>query len=321
VHRIGIVGAVSFICVVSASSALAAPALHPQTVGSSTPVAVAHAKPVRPLDAVAHRGASAYAPENTLAAIDEAAERGAETVEIDVQLTADDELVIIHDTTLTRTTDVEERFPGRAPYTVADFTMDEIRELDAGSWFDPAFEGEPVPTLGEALDRLEEHDLNLLLELKEPARYPGLEDLVAEEITDRRQWLRHNPPWQPRRLVVQSFDWEVTERSKELMPSVPHALLGRVPEDRLDEFEWAHLINPNHTTIDADYVELLHDSGFEIMPYTINDRARMDAVLEMGVDGFITDRPDVGRAAVDDFDGDRRGPRGPVAAPSNRPSA
>ncbi|MFE3457623.1 glycerophosphodiester phosphodiesterase [Nocardiopsis aegyptia] len=319
-HRIGIVGAVSFIAVTSASSALAAPTLHPQTIAASTRVAVEHPNPVRPLDAVAHRGASAYAPENTLAAIDESAERGAETVEIDVQLTADDEIVVMHDTTLARTTDVEERFPGRAPYDVADFTMDEIRELDAGSWFDSSFEDEPVPTLGEALDRLEAHDLNLLLELKEPARYPGMAELVAEELTDRRHWLRHNPPWQPRHLVVQSFDWRVTERSKELMPSVPHALLGRVPEDRLDEFGWAHMINPNHNTIDADYVDLLHESGFEVMPYTINDRARMDEVLEMGVDGFITNNPDIGREAIDDFSDDR-GPRAPIVVPPARPAA
>ncbi|RKS10238.1 glycerophosphoryl diester phosphodiesterase [Nocardiopsis sp. Huas11] len=319
-HRIGIVGAVSFIAVASATTALATPTVHPQTTAAGARFAAEHPGPVRSLDAVAHRGASAYAPENTLAAIDEAAARGAVTAEIDVQLTADDELVIMHDATLTRTTDVEERFPGRAPYDVADFTMDEIRELDAGSWFDDSFEGEPVPTLGEALDRLEEHDLNLFLELKQPALYPGMEELVADEITDRRHWMRRNPPWQPRRLVVQSFDWRVTERSKELMPSVPHALLGRVAEDRLDEFGWADLINPNHTTIDAEYVDLLHESGFEIMPYTINDRARMDAVLEMGVDGFITDHPDIGRAAIDDFSGDRN-PRAPIVVPPARPAA
>ncbi|MFY7068469.1 glycerophosphodiester phosphodiesterase [Nocardiopsis changdeensis] len=303
-HRIGIVfGVVSLVLAVSApiaASAVHAPGLDP--LGTTTePVIVQHADPQRPIIAVSHRGAAGHAPENTLAGLDAARRFGALTVEIDVQRTKDGELVLLHDATLTRTTDVEEVFPDRESRLVADYTLAEVRRLDAGSWFSPEFEGEPVPTLGEALDRMRDLDLNLFLEIKEPARYPRIEREIAVELLRRPAWLEHNPAWEPRRLVVQSFDWEVTRSSKRLLPSVPHALLGRVPEDRLSEFTWAHMVNPNHTTIDEDYVELLHEHGYETMPYTVNSRAAMDAVLRMGVDGFITDYPDAGQRAIRDF--------------------
>ena len=98
-------------------------------------------------DVVAHRGSSGAAPENTIAAIKLALEHRSDTVENDIQRTSDGELVIMHDTTLTRTTDVEEVFPDRAPWNVADFTLAEIKRLDAGSWFAPEFAGQRVPTL------------------------------------------------------------------------------------------------------------------------------------------------------------------------------
>ncbi|WP_394350475.1 glycerophosphodiester phosphodiesterase [Nocardiopsis quinghaiensis] len=252
----------------------------------------------QPLTVVAHRGASGHAPENTLVALDTAHELGAETVEVDVQRTEDDVLVLLHDTTLERTTNVEDVFPDRDPYSVSDFTMAEIRELDAGSWFDPSFEGERVPTFAEALDRMEALDLDLFLELKSPELHPGVEKEVAAEFDGREGWLESGSSRESRRLVVQSFDWESVRRSKDLLPSVPHALLGRVPESRISEFTWAQMINPNHTTIDSAYVERVHDAGLEIMPYTINERSRMDAVLKWRVDGFITDFPEVGLEAA-----------------------
>lgn len=331
-HRIGfVVGAVSLSLAVGSGSALAVPAAEQadtttattsETTSGTPSGAVSEATseataervdlqasvllpqrppPSRPLIAVAHRGASGYAPENTLAAIDEAYRLGAETVEVDVQLTADDHLVLMHDTRLDRTTDVAEVFPGRAPYAVADFTLAEIQRLDAGSSFSDEFEGEPVPLLGEALDRLHSYDMNLLLEVKEPALYPGIEHQIAVELARRPHWLVPNAPNEPFRLVVQSFDWDSTRASKRLLPSVPHALLGRVPEAEIGQYTWAHMINPNNTTIDADYVSAVHDAGLEIIPYTINDPARMRQVLEMGVDGFITDFPDVGQKAIAEF--------------------
>ncbi|MBR8745378.1 glycerophosphodiester phosphodiesterase [Nocardiopsis sp. MG754419] len=299
---------------VLASPALAAPSTlvphghestEAQRVHQSSAALPQPAVPTRPIIAVSHRGAAGTAPENTLAAIDEGHRLGAETVEIDVQLTADDEIILMHDTTLERTTDVAEVFPDRAPYNVGDFTLEEVGRLDAGSFFGPEFAGEAVPTLREALDRLEEHDLNLLLEVKEPALYPGIERRVSMELARDPHWLIPNPLDEPHRLVVQSFDWEWTERSQALLPSVPHGLLGLVPLEEIADYDWARMINPNHTRIDAEYVAAVQDAGVEIMPYTINDAAGMRRVLEMGVDGLITDFPDLGRRVIDEFLGGR----------------
>lgn len=314
-QRIGfIVGAITFSLSVFASPALAAPptliphghtTTEAQRLSLRASVPPQQTPPPRPIIAVSHRGAAGTAPENTLAAIDEGHRLGAESVEIDVQLTADDQLVLMHDTTLERTTDVAEVFPGRDPYNVGDFTLAEIGRLDAGSSFDPEFAGEPVPSLGRALDRLREHDMNLLLEVKNPELHPGIEHQISMELARRPHWLVPNAPNQPHRLIVQSFDWESTEHSKELLPSVPHGLLGLVPENEIIDYTWAHQINPGHTTIDADYVAAVHEAGLEIMPYTINDADGMRRVLEMGVDGFITDFPQVGQRAIGEFLEDR----------------
>ncbi len=99
------------------------------------------------MDVVAHRGSSGAAPENTLAAVRLALRQKSDVMENDIQRTADGELVIMHDTTLARTTDVEQVFPARAPWNVGDFTLAEIKQLDAGSWFATEFAGERVPTL------------------------------------------------------------------------------------------------------------------------------------------------------------------------------
>ncbi|WP_307797725.1 glycerophosphodiester phosphodiesterase family protein, partial [Streptomyces laculatispora] len=114
--------------------------------GVRTASGLAPARTGAPL-VISHRGASAYAPENTLAAVDKAAELGFDWVENDIQFTRDGVLVVIHDTDLKRTTDAEEVFPGRAPWAVKDFTAAEIARLDAGSWFGARYAGTRVPTL------------------------------------------------------------------------------------------------------------------------------------------------------------------------------
>ncbi|WP_239646089.1 glycerophosphodiester phosphodiesterase [Nocardiopsis valliformis] len=246
---------------------------------------------------VAHRGASGYAPENTLAAIEVAAELGASTVETDVQRTADGELVFMHDVTLTRTTNVEEVFPDRDSYAVGDFTLAEIRQLDAGSWFGAEFEGEPVPTLQEGLDLMKELKLGFLLEIKASANHPGIEADIAE-VLHRNPWFLSpgSLPGKPGydRLAIQDFNWEVVESSRELYPRhIPHGLLGVVPVDELEDYSWADQVNPNHNRIDGDYVQAVHDAGMEVHTYTINNREDMQRAIDWGVDGIITDYVDV----------------------------
>lgn len=137
---------------------------------------------------MAHRGASKSAPENTLAAFRAARSAGADLYELDVQQTKDQELVVIHDATLARTTNAEEVFPDRSPWRVRDFTLAELRQLDAGSWFGARYAGEPIPTLSDVL-RVMKGTPGLLLEVKRPAGAPGWPS----------RWRRCSPRLRPRR--------------------------------------------------------------------------------------------------------------------------
>lgn len=249
----------------------------------------------------AHRGAMGHAPENTLAAFRLGVAQGSDLVESDVQRSRDGVLVLMHDTTLSRTTDVEEVFPGRAPWRVGDFTYEEIQQLDAGSWFSEEYAGEPVPTMAQMVELLRPTRTGILMELKSPALYPGLEAQVAEEFASRPGYVDSSV--RAERLVVQSFDWASMARYHEVQPSVPVGLLGRPDEALLPALStWADQVNPSFRTYDAAYVDAVHALGMEVHTYTVNQPADMHAVLDRGVDGVITNFPDV----LDDVLADRR---------------
>ncbi|MFD5319793.1 glycerophosphodiester phosphodiesterase [Streptomyces sp. NPDC127098] len=293
---------------VSASSLAAeSPESPPATGASAASAAVvaegAAADQERGPRLVAHRGASGYAPENTLAAADVAHELDTEWVETDVQQTADGELVLLHDTTLSRTTDVEEVFPDRAPWNVSDFTAEEIAQLDAGSWFGPEFAGEPVPTLGDYLDLLEENGQSLLLEIKSPELYPGIEEDIVAELREEG-WLRGRPG---DRLVVQSFNADSVRTVHELVPRVVTGFLGTPALADVPEYaEFVDQVNPRYRDLTAEYVAGIqavrgaHGRPLEVYSWTINDAATATTVAGLGVDGIITDFPDRVRAGLGD---------------------
>lgn len=251
---------------------------------------------------VAHRGASAYAPENTLPAVDKAAALGFRWVENDVQRTKDGELVVLHDGSLRRTTNVEQVFPGRAPWKVKDFTAAEIARLDAGSWFSPAYAGTRVPTLDQYMRRLEHNHENLLLEIKNPELYPGIERQTLN-VLDREGWLdrRHLA----NRLIVQSFSAGSVRTVHRLAPGVRTAVLGRPAEKDLHRYAgFADLINPSHGALSAAYVTAVHaftgphGKPMKVFTWTVDDASRARTVAGYGVDGVITDKPDVVRRAL-----------------------
>ncbi|GAA3874516.1 glycerophosphodiester phosphodiesterase [Streptomyces sedi] len=284
------------------------PGLSPQSAGAASSDGVRPAATTGlgfddPL-VVAHRGASGYAPENTLAAAEAAAQAHTTWVETDVQRTSDGELVLMHDETLNRTTDVEEVFPDRAPWRVEDFTAEEISRLDAGSWFGEEFAGEPVPTLEEFLDELDGNRQRLLLELKSPSLYPGIEADILEEL-DEQGWLRE---WYPgQRLVLQSFEADSVRTVHELAPRVETGFLGTPPVDEIAEYaEFADQINPRHADLSAEYVESVqslrgpHGRPLKVYTWTVNDGELATRVAGLGVDGIISDVPDVVRSALRD---------------------
>lgn len=249
--------------------------------------------------ATAHRGASGYAPENTLAAFRLGVDQGADLVESDVQRSKDGVLVLMHDTTLSRTTDVEQVFPERAPWRVSDFTYEEIQRLDAGSWFSQEYAGERVPTLAEMVRLIRPTRSGILMELKSPALYPGIERQVAEEFASFPGYVRSAVASE--RLVVQSFDWDSMARYHDVEPSVPVGLLGRPAEALLPQLStWADQINPSFRSYDAAYVDTVHALGMEVHTYTVNAPADMHLVLDRGVDGVITNYPDVLREVLRD---------------------
>ncbi|MFI2199376.1 glycerophosphodiester phosphodiesterase [Streptomyces sp. NPDC020192] len=250
---------------------------------------------------IAHRGASAYAPENTLASIDKAAQLGFTWVENDVQRTKDGELVVIHDDSLKRTTNVEQVFPGRAPWKVKDFTAAEIARLDAGSWYSPAYTGTRVPTLTQYMRRIEHNHEKLLLEVKNPELYPGMEQQILK--------LLGNEGWLDRshlgRLIVQSFSADSIRTVHELKPAVTTALLGSPKVAQLRQYtHFTDLINPSYSSLSRDYVAAVHafkgphGKRLKVFAWTVNDAADARKASGYGVDGIITNKPDVVRAAL-----------------------
>ncbi|MEU0411691.1 glycerophosphodiester phosphodiesterase family protein [Streptomyces griseorubiginosus] len=250
---------------------------------------------------IAHRGASARAPENTLAAVDKAAALGAVWVENDVQRTRDGALVVLHDDSLRRTTDVEEVFPGRAPWKVKDFTAAEIRRLDAGSWFGASYAGARVPTLEQYLHRVDLHRQKLLLELKNPELYPGIERQTLKLLSNEGWFDRRHR----NRLVVQSFSAAGLRKVHDLKPGVKTGYLGTPAVADLPAYaDFTDQINPSYTSVSTAYVAAVHaftgphGRPLEVSTWTVNSAHAARRVARYGVDGIITNKPDVVRGAL-----------------------
>ncbi|MFC7364248.1 MULTISPECIES: glycerophosphodiester phosphodiesterase [Bhargavaea] len=230
---------------------------------------------------VAHRGASGHAPENTMAAYQKAFEMKADYIEIDVQMSQDGELVIIHDNTVDRTTN--------GTGTVGEMTFEELRQLDAGSWFSEDYAGEKILTFGEVLDAFR-GKIGILIELKSPELYPGVEEKVAEELIKRNLHKPNNE-----KVVIQSFNHKSMQKSKELLPSLPHGVIAgpswaNVTEEQLAEFAtYADYFNPNMNIVTHEMVDDVHEAGMKIYPYTSRSQEQALRLFDLNVDGIVTD--------------------------------
>jgi glycerophosphoryl diester phosphodiesterase len=238
-----------------------------------------------PLRVIAHRGLSGLAPENTLAALEAAVATGADMVEVDVTLSRDRELVLIHDETLERTTDA------RGP--VAARTLHELRRLDAGSWFDATFRGERIPSLAEALDLLRGRIL-VNLEIKPEAvaaeARDGIEERLARLVED------HGMVDQ---TLVSSFEPRALARIRELSPELATASLysprhhrRRSVEAILDEVG-AKSLHIAARRLDDETIVECHRLGAAVAVYTVNDVKSLTRLQQRGVDAVFSDRPDL----------------------------
>jgi glycerophosphoryl diester phosphodiesterase len=279
---------------------------------------------------VAHRGASAYAPEHTLEAYRLALEQGADYVEQDLQITKDGKLVCLHDLTLERTTNVEEVFPNRyredvSPdqpagsrpakhWYVSDFTLAEIKQLDAGSWLNEKFKGAKVPTWQEAIDLIR-GKAGLYPETKAPEVYGNrgfdMEKLVIDALLKNKLDQPTADPKTP--VIIQSFSPESLRKMRfELKTKLPLVLLIHTDpqkqwlsiEGMKKIKEFANGIGPSKSLIAQEpmIVKWAHNEGLTVTPYTFrsNSTGRFKDVREemrhflyqLGVDALFTDNPD-----------------------------
>ncbi len=234
---------------------------------------------------IAHRGASAYFPENTLAAFEGAIQMGADMVELDVQLSADGEVVAHHDKKLNRCTDGKK--------TVANCSLATLKALDAGSWFDKIFSGEKIPTLSEILD-LCRGRVPLNIEIKTEAVTDRLAGGVEEKclsLVTRHGMTGH--------VAFSSFDPRALLHLGQLDSSLPLAVLyeKRLYADRqpswIVEQVGADIFNCSRWQLTAGWLDDLKTHDIAVNVYTVNREGDMRRLIAKGVNGLFTNRPDV----------------------------
>lgn len=273
---------------------------------------------------VAHRGASAYAPEHTLAAYRLAIEMGADFVEQDLAVTSDGVLICLHDGSLERTTNVEELFPNRVStqtiegktrkaWLANDFTLAEIKTLDAGSWFNAKFAGEKIPTFDEAIAAIRGR-AGIFPELKVPEIYAGrnvnFEQLVADALDRNR--LRGASADSKTPVILQTFSPVTARNLAQMKIGVPVVLLLEY-DNRLktagEVKAWKGIVQgfgPAKRIVqeNADFVKWAHAEGMTVTPYTFRASDPLKSgfpdvgqemahfLYRLNVDALFTDNPD-----------------------------
>ena len=237
---------------------------------------------------IAHRGASGSAPENTLASFNKAIEMGADVVELDVHLSSDNELIVIHDNTLDRTTTLKGN--------VKDHTLKEIKKADAGSWFGEKWKNEPVPTLDEVLFTVN-GKAKVLIEIKDGSEvYPGIEKKTLECIkrNGAEGWciLQSFKDTAVNNLIAMKTTVPVYKLVVGNVPALPLYHDGKMHGGSAYQFKDVAGINPNYRFARKRIVKKLHERGQQIYVWTVNDEKLMKKLLRWGVDGIITNYPE-----------------------------
>jgi glycerophosphoryl diester phosphodiesterase len=255
---------------------------------------------------VAHRGASGYAPEHTMASYELGREVKADYIEIDLQMTKDGVLVAMHDTTVNRTTN--------GTGSVADLTLEQIKELDAGSWFNERnpdkakdeYVGLKVPTLEEIFERFG-RSTNYYIETKSPAIYPGMEEELLKLID---QYNLTGVNGRSSKVLIQSFYPASLQLIHEMNPNVPlvqllsRPALGAEADAELAQIkEYAVGVGPSFARVNEEYVQKVRAEGLQIHPYTVNTKENMRRALDWGVNGVFTDYPDLFAEVIKEFRG------------------
>ncbi|SNY96242.1 glycerophosphodiester phosphodiesterase family protein [Halomonas sp. hl-4] len=250
------------------------------------------------VDVIAHRGSSMAAPENTLAALDQAIVDGADAIEIDVRLTADQEVMLYHDRNMARLTSDQQEF--------GDLTREELKRYDVGSWFGDVYEGEPIPGLDDAL-ALVRGRADLMIEIKPlPGQGQALSDAVVRELqqeTDTRYrcWASAGSPIDayaecgyPNAMYsmrIATMSPGLLTFIKQQAPELKVTLIAQlILPGTLDRSAFDAL-GLRHNRITPQEIRLARLYGYEVHAWTVNSRARMSTLIDLGVDAIITDYP------------------------------
>jgi glycerophosphoryl diester phosphodiesterase len=239
----------------------------------------------------AHRGASAYTPENTLAAFELAVLQKADAIELDVKLSSDQNVVVIHDQTVDRTTDGTGR--------VRDLPLAAMLELDAGSHFDTAYKGEPIPTLSQVFETIG-RKIFINIEL---TNYSSSSDSLPERVAEltKIHGLADN-------VLFSSFHPNVLRRIHRLLPTVPIGFLTHSGLSGVLARTWLgralvnyQAIHPELQEASQELVNNMHQAGYRVHVYTVNLVKDMTRLFSYGIDGIFTDDPIRARDALVDF--------------------
>lgn len=264
---------------------------------------------------IAHRGASAYAPEHTFFAYDLAIEQDADMIECDLILSKDEVPVCIHDETVDRTTG------GSSSGRVDSYTLAELRQMDFGSWFNAANPGSAKPEYAGAHIVPLEEQLDCYLRINPRMRFHvetkdsagGRAEQIFFEMLTRKGLIAtgdlSNGNLRSSTVLLQSFDAGSLERMKALTSSIPTAFLFATPNGTTrpwvqagDGPDYIDAYAPNSAAIllDPGMVQRFHAGGHDVHTWTVNTRQQMDRLLQLGVDGLFTNNPDLLRAAIDE---------------------
>lgn len=227
----------------------------------------------------AHRGASGVCPENTMSAFRRAVELGATGIETDVQMSRDGALVICHDEKLDRTTSGKGLLASR--------TLDELKSLDAGSWFGSSFAGEKIPVLEELLALVAETGIRLNVEIKSGVvLYPGIEAALVESVR------RYNLSGQ---VIFSSFNHYSLVECKKVAPEIPTGILyieGLVDPWVYAKYVGVNALHPLFHGVRPELVAGAHQAGLLVNTWTVDEPKQIAGMLQCGVDGIITNYPD-----------------------------
>lgn len=246
----------------------------------------------QPVKVVAHRGASGYAPENTLASFAKAIELNADYLEMDVHRTKDGQLVVIHDGSIDRTTN--------GTGIISEMNLEDVQKQDAGTPFQAQFAGEKIPTFSEVLG-LSYGKIGLMIEVKDAATYPGIEQQIADELI-AHQMDKEDYNFN---IIVYSLDYRVSQRVQSFFPKVKiAAFVNRsiyIEDDYLAEYAaFADYVHTHYGLVNSEVVDKIHSLGMQVYAWTIGpDPNLIQRLVESGVDGLVTGVPDQVQAGLD----------------------